>query len=87
MNHFCHAGIGWSAPTLVTAHSCVLSWWDAVKGTRAPAEWTRYHERGYQSTSVGARISIGVPHWFVRVGTTRANSEYRPYVGITYNGF
>ena len=51
------------------------------------AEWTRYHERGYQSTSIGARISLGVPHWFVRVGTTRANSEYRPYIGITYNGF
>jgi len=51
------------------------------------AEWTRYHERGYQATSVGARISLGVPRWFVRVGTTRANGEYTPYIGIAYNGF
>jgi len=55
LNHFCHAGIGWSAPTLVTAHACVLSWWDAVKGTRAPAEWTRYRyevEAGLRSASL-----------------------------------
>jgi glycogen synthase len=42
LNHFCHAGIGWCAPTLVVAHSCVLAWWDAVKSDSAPAEWTRY---------------------------------------------
>lgn len=55
LNHFCHAGIGWSAPTLVVAHTCVLSWWDAVKGERAPAEWTRYRyevEAGLRSASL-----------------------------------
>ena len=51
------------------------------------AEVTRYHERGYQATSVGARISIGVPRWFVRVGGTRAEGETRPYIGIAYNAF
>ncbi len=55
LNHFCHAGIGWSAPTLVVAHSCMLCWWDAVKGERAPAEWTRYRhevEAGLRSASL-----------------------------------
>jgi len=51
------------------------------------AEWTRYHERGYQATSVGARISLGVARWFVRIGTTRANKEYQPYIGVAYNAF
>ena len=51
------------------------------------AEWTRYHERSYQSTSLGVRISIGVPRWFVRVGATHANAETRPYIGIAYNAF
>ena len=26
----------------MTAHSCVLSWWSAVKGEAAPGEWRRY---------------------------------------------
>jgi glycosyltransferase involved in cell wall biosynthesis len=28
----------------MVAHSCVLSWWRAVKGEPAPAEWDRYRE-------------------------------------------
>ena len=32
------------AATILTAHSCVLSWWLAVKGEAAPARWNRYRE-------------------------------------------
>jgi glycosyltransferase involved in cell wall biosynthesis len=28
----------------MVAHSCVLSWWESVKGASAPAEWTRYRD-------------------------------------------
>jgi glycosyltransferase involved in cell wall biosynthesis len=34
----------WRAPVVVTAHSCVLSWWRAVKGCAAPESWNRYRE-------------------------------------------
>lgn len=51
------------------------------------AEWTRYHERNYQATSLGVRVATGVPRWFVRGGVTRAQGESRPYIGIAYNGF
>ena len=51
------------------------------------AEWARYHERGYQATSIGARISIGIEHWYLRLGATRADAETRPYIGIAYNAF
>ncbi len=44
LNGYAHATLGWSAPTCVVAHSCVLSWWRSVKGEAAPAEWSRYHE-------------------------------------------
>jgi hypothetical protein len=50
-------------------------------------EWTRYHERGYQSTSVGFRFATGVPRWFVRLGLSRGNGETGPYVGLVYNAF
>jgi hypothetical protein len=51
------------------------------------AEWTRYHERGYQATSLGLRVATGVARWFVRLGVTRGNGETSPYLGIVYNGF
>ncbi|MGV3616492.1 MAG: glycosyltransferase family 4 protein [Fimbriimonas sp.] len=52
LNGYCHAALPWSAPTLVVCHSCVLSWWKAVKGECAPTEWARYEEevrRGLQA--------------------------------------
>jgi glycosyltransferase involved in cell wall biosynthesis len=44
LNGFAHAALPWRAPTLVAAHSCVLSWWRAVKGADAPAEWAAYRQ-------------------------------------------
>mgnify|MGYP005841467189 CR=1 FL=1 len=32
----------WRAPVLVVGHSCVLSWWRAVRGEDAPPAWDRY---------------------------------------------
>jgi glycogen synthase len=42
LNGYCHAALPWRVPVLVTAHSCVLSWWSAVHGTDAPVVWDRY---------------------------------------------
>lgn len=42
LNGYAHAALPWSAPVLVVGHSCVLSWWQAVKKAPAPASWSRY---------------------------------------------
>jgi glycosyltransferase involved in cell wall biosynthesis len=42
LNSFGHGDLPWSVPVLLTAHSCVLSWWKAVKNEAAPATWNRY---------------------------------------------
>ena len=42
LNGYCHAASPWQAPCLVVAHSCVLSWWEAVKEGPAPSGWARY---------------------------------------------
>ena len=34
----------WPVATVAVAHSCVLSWWEAVRGEPAPARWSRYRE-------------------------------------------
>jgi glycogen synthase len=45
LNGYCHATLDWKAPVLVTGHSCVLSWWRAVRGDVAPSEWGHYAAR------------------------------------------
>lgn len=45
LNNYTHGSLPWSAPVLVVGHSCVLSWWEAVKGKEVPVEWNEYQER------------------------------------------
>jgi glycosyltransferase involved in cell wall biosynthesis len=42
LNGYAHASEPFRAPVLVVGHSCVLSWWRAVKAAEAPATWERY---------------------------------------------
>ncbi|MBV8358039.1 MAG: glycosyltransferase family 4 protein [Deltaproteobacteria bacterium] len=42
LNGYVHAGLPWGVPVVVAAHSCVLSWWKAVRGMEAPSEWDSY---------------------------------------------
>jgi glycosyltransferase involved in cell wall biosynthesis len=42
LNGYSHAALPWRTPVLVVAHSCVRSWWRAVHGSAAPAEWDQY---------------------------------------------
>jgi hypothetical protein len=45
LNGHTHAALDWQAPSLVVGHSCVLSWWRAVKKEAAPARWHEYENR------------------------------------------
>ncbi|MCU1352365.1 MAG: glycosyl transferase family 1 [Acidimicrobiales bacterium] len=45
LNGYVHAALTWPAPTVVFAHSCVLSWWEAVHGVEAPPEFKEYRSR------------------------------------------
>ena len=50
------------APVVIVAHSCVLSWWQAVKGESAPPEWERYRDevrRGIHERGCGDRPNAG----------------------------
>jgi glycogen synthase len=60
LNGYCHGALPWKAPALVVGHSCVLSWWSAVKGESAPDCWRRYRDelrRGMQATALVAAPS------------------------------
>ena len=45
LNGYAHANMRWPAPVLVVAHSCVLSWWAAVKSCEAPRGYAEYSKR------------------------------------------
>jgi glycogen synthase len=42
LNAFSYGSAGFRAPVVTVAHSCVLTWFDAVRGHPAPPEWDRY---------------------------------------------
>ena len=42
LNGFAHGALTWELPVVVVAHSCVLSWHEAVRGAPAGADWARY---------------------------------------------
>jgi glycogen(starch) synthase len=45
LNQYSFGALPFLAPTLLVAHSCVLSWWQAVHGCDAPAGWAPYRQR------------------------------------------
>lgn len=51
LNNYAHIGEDWTCPTLTVFHSCVQTWWQAVKGTSAPSNWNQYSEVVHQSLS------------------------------------
>lgn len=55
LNGFAHATVPFAVPTLVAAHSCVLSWWSAVRNESAPPAWDHYRRavrRGLDAASI-----------------------------------
>jgi glycosyltransferase involved in cell wall biosynthesis len=49
LNSYGHGALPWNAPVLIAAHSCVLSWWAAVRREPAPPAWDRYRQETARS--------------------------------------
>jgi len=45
LNGYAHGSLPWLAPVVVVGHSCVRSWWEAVRGGAISTEWNAYTER------------------------------------------
>lgn len=42
LNNYAHVEEDWTAPVVTVFHSCVQTWWQAVKGKAAPNDWDLY---------------------------------------------
>lgn len=84
LNDYSHGCLEWNAPVLMTGHSCVLSWWQAVHGVSAPVpEWAPYR----------VAVRSGLQGADLVVAPTRAMLEalWRHYgpldeAGVIFNG-
>ena len=65
LNHYCQGSLPWSAPVLISAHGCVLSWWQAVHDGQSPRSWSRYH----------AEVAAGLRGANLVVASTRATFD------------
>jgi glycosyltransferase involved in cell wall biosynthesis len=56
LNGYVHAAADWRAPVLVVGHSCVLSWWEAVKNESLPDSWLDYAARVSHGLQAAAHV-------------------------------
>lgn len=42
LNNYAQVEEDWTCPVITVFHSCVQTWWQAVKGTSAPETWNQY---------------------------------------------
>jgi glycosyltransferase involved in cell wall biosynthesis len=83
LNGYAHGALPFRAPKIVVGHSCVLSWWRAVKGEDAPASWARYREqveRGLQNADAVAAPSA----WML--GALHEHYRFDAPSRLIYNG-
>ena len=83
LNGMTHAALDWGKPVLVVVHSCVLSWWQAVKDEQAPKQWHKYKEMvqlGLQAADMVVAPTQAMLH--------QAQQLYGPFKhsAVIYNG-
>src|SRR5204863_5415627 len=61
LNGYAHGSLPWSAPKVMVGHSCVLSWWRAVKREAAPEDWDVYR-REVAAGLAPADLVVAPPH-------------------------
>jgi glycosyltransferase involved in cell wall biosynthesis len=83
LNGLVHGHLNWGRPALVVVHSCVLSWWQAVKGEAAPASWDRYREAVRRSLQAADLVVAPTAALLAE-----AADLYGPFrqQGVVYNG-
>lgn len=68
LSGYAHGAFPFVAPTMIVAHSCVCSWFEAVKRAPAPPEWGTYRFRvarglrGVQHVVAVSRAMLGAIH-------------------------
>lgn len=83
LNGMVHGALDWGVPVVVVVHSCVLSWWRAVKDEDAPKEWDKY--KAMVTRGLKAADTVVAP---TQAMMNQAEGLYGPFKAQTviYNG-
>ncbi|CAN5563569.1 glycosyltransferase family 4 protein [soil metagenome] len=83
LNNYSFGNLNWNAPVVMVAHSCVLSWWQAVKKEPATQEWNEYYKKVRDGLRA-ADLVVGVSQSFLK----HVKNYYGPFVDsmFIYNG-
>lgn len=83
LNGLVHGSLPWRQPVVAVVHSCVGSWWRAVKDEDAPESWTGYAERVRQGLRA-ADVVVAPTQAMLR----EAEHLYGPFrqQAVIYNG-
>lgn len=83
LNNYAHGALAWEAPVLVVGHSCVFSWFAAVKGEPPDNRWQRY--RRAVTRGLRAANYVAAP---TETMLRALRAHYGPFQsdGIVYNG-
>jgi glycosyltransferase involved in cell wall biosynthesis len=97
LNSFAHGALDWETPTVVVAHSCVLSWRNAVRCSPAPQSWEEYRNRvraGLRHANTTVAVSrflaselechYGPLGSVATIYNARRASEYKPLGKLPY---
>lgn len=57
LNGYAHGSLPFKAPKLMVGHSCVVSWWEAVKGIDLPSAWDRYRREAAKGLSSAGLVA------------------------------
>src|SRR5690625_263417 len=55
-NNYVKPGRFWNFPVINVFHSCVLTWWKAVKSENAPEDWNNYFELVENALNASAQV-------------------------------
>lgn len=83
LNGYSHGALPWTAPVCIVAHSCVLSWWEAVHQETAPDLWSRY--RAAVAQGIGKADHVVAPT-VAMLQALRKNYGALPGSSVIHNG-
>jgi glycogen synthase len=83
LNGYCYGALPWTVPAIVTAHSCVYSWWLSTHGTFPPSSWQGYHQR--VSAGIRAASAVVAPSGFMLHALSRIYAHSNRIERVIYN--
>ncbi len=84
-SQYCYGSLPVDLPKIITAHSDVMSWWQAVHGVHPPAsDWTRWYRDTVSRGLDGADAVIAPSRWMLSQIEENYGAVSNP--AVIYNG-